>query len=78
MDTWEVKYNQEVAEAKARRETEYGVGNVWTTDELQKTFDVQGFSSPFVIVVRNSDGKKGSIQFDHQPRVYYRFVPYSS
>ena len=44
------------------------------TEELQRDFDVVGFSAPFVVVRRKSDGALGSMQFDHSPRVYYSFV----
>jgi hypothetical protein len=50
-------------------------GQTWTTDELQRDFDVQGFAAPFVVVVRKSDGLRGSLQFRHHPRVYFNFEP---
>jgi hypothetical protein len=45
----------------------------WNTKELQEDFEVIGFQAPFVVVVRKSDKVKGSLQFDHHPRVYYSF-----
>lgn len=47
----------------------------WNTQELQRDFDVQAFSAPFVEVVRRSDGVRGTLQFDHMPRRYYSFLP---
>jgi hypothetical protein len=47
----------------------------WTTDELREQFDVVGFLAPFVVVRRKVDGIKGSLEFTHNPRVYYNFVP---
>lgn len=47
----------------------------WTTAELQKEFDVVGFSMGMVVVDRKSDGVRGSMHFDHSPRVYYSFQP---
>jgi hypothetical protein len=45
----------------------------WTTEELTRDFEVQGFMAPFVVVVRKSDGKKGSLRFRHNPRVYFEW-----
>jgi len=45
----------------------------WTTDELLKDFTVHSFLAPFVIVTRKSDGKKGTLEFTHSPRVYSNF-----
>ena len=47
---------------------------VWDTTELQTDFDVQGFAAPYVIVVRRSDKERGTLQFQHQPRLYFNFV----
>jgi hypothetical protein len=47
----------------------------WTTEELRAEFDVKGFAFGFCIAVRKSDGVKGSLDFDHSPRVYYSFCP---
>jgi hypothetical protein len=51
-------------------------GQTWTTEELQRDFDVVAFQAPFVEVRRKSDGAVGSLRFDHSPRVYYDFVIY--
>ena len=48
-------------------------GQVWDTQELQRDFEVTGFMAPFVCVVRKSDNQKGSMLFQHSPRVYYGF-----
>lgn len=45
----------------------------WTTSELQQEFDVQGFAAPFVEVTRKSDGQRGTLEFNGQPRVYHTF-----
>jgi hypothetical protein len=47
----------------------------WTTEELQRDFTVHGFSMGYVVVTRKSDGVKGSLYFNHHPRVYYSFRP---
>ena len=52
-------------------------GKKWDTKALVEEFDVVGFQAPFVVVVRKADGVKGSLQFDHAPRVYYDFQPYN-
>lgn len=56
-------------------EKEYG--QVWTTNELTRDFDVIGFGAPFVVVKRKSDGQKGSLMFQHSPRFYFKFEAYS-
>ena len=58
----------------AREELEKQHGQVWNTKELQQDFTVQGFASPCVLVIRKSDGVKGTLEFIHQPRFYFDFV----
>jgi hypothetical protein len=50
-------------------------GQRWTTQELTRDFEVLGFAAPFVVVKRRSDGQRGSLEFTHDPRVYFGFVP---
>jgi hypothetical protein len=47
----------------------------WDTAELQRDFEVLGFSAPFVVVKRRSDGQRGVLEFKHSPRVYFDFQP---
>jgi len=51
----------------------YGQDNVWTTAEIEAEFKVQGFGGGIVVVTRKSDGKLGTLDFDHMPRFYYNF-----
>lgn len=51
-------------------------GQVWTTKELSGDFEVLGFMAPLVVVRRKSDGRKGSLEFQHGPRFYFNFQPY--
>jgi hypothetical protein len=37
---------------------------------------VVGFTAPYVVVRRRSDGKKGSLEFQHDPRFYFGFSPH--
>lgn len=57
---------------RTRLEAEHG--RVWDTEELRRDFEVTGFMAPFVIVRRRSDGRKGSLEFQHHPRFYYGFT----
>ena len=50
----------------------------WNTEELIRDFTVDGFMAPFVVVTRKVDGVKGSLEFTHNPRVYYNFVVYEN
>jgi hypothetical protein len=61
------------AQPGSRESLEAEHGQVWDTDQLTTDFQVLGFSAPFVVVRRKSDGKKGSLEFQHSPRFYYDF-----
>jgi hypothetical protein len=49
-------------------------GQVWSTDEMVMDFEVIGFLAPFCDVIRKSDGMRGTLEFQHSPRLYFRFV----
>ena len=51
-------------------------GQVWSTAELSGDFEVLGFMAPLVVVRRKSDGRKGSLEFQHGPRFYFNFQPH--
>ena len=59
----------------SREHLEAQHGQVWDTSEMQNDFDVLGFMAPFIGVVRKSDDVKGSLLFQHNPRLYYSFSP---
>lgn len=48
-------------------------GKTWTTAQLTEEFNVLGFMAPFVVVVRKSDGKRGTLEFKHSPRTYFNW-----
>ncbi len=64
------------AEPGSREALEAEHGHVWDTRELSIDFDVLGFMAPVVVVTRKSDGRKGSLEFQHSPRFYFRFSPH--
>lgn len=66
------------AEPGSREALEAQHGQVWDSDQLRDEFEVLGFGAPFVIVRRKSDGQKGSLMFQHQPRFYFAWQPYLS
>ena len=76
-DPTETIRRQEVAEINidpgSREALEAKHGQVWDTKELQEEFVVQGFLAPYIAVRRRSDGVKGSLQFQHDPRFYFNF-----
>jgi hypothetical protein len=43
---------------------------------LTQDFEVMGFLAPLVVVRRRADGVKGSLEFWHRPRLYFRFEPH--
>ena len=49
------------------------LGQVWDTTQLQQDFEVLGFQAPYVVVRRRSDGVRGSLEFQHDPRFYFCF-----
>jgi len=49
-------------------------GPTWDTDQLRAEYEVLGFSAPFVVVRRRSDGVRGSLEFTHSPRVYFNWI----
>jgi hypothetical protein len=50
-------------------------GKVYDTSELQDEFEALGFMAPFIVVRRRSDGVRGSLMFQHSPRLYHSFKP---
>ena len=58
---------------RLRLEAEYG--QVWTIDEVREQFTVVGFLAPYVDVTRKSDGQRGTMQFQHNPRFYFGWEP---
>ena len=61
------------AEPGSREALESQHGQVWDTQELRRDFQVLGFAAPLVVVRRNSDGVRGSLEFQHQPRFHFSF-----
>ena len=59
----------------SRQYLEQEHGQVWDTDQLRQEFDVLGFMAPLIVVSRKSDGVKGSLMFQHDPRLYFGFQP---
>ena len=57
----------------SREELEEKYGKVWDTKELQKDFEVLGFLAPHIACNRKADNIKGSMEFQHSPRIYYGF-----
>lgn len=78
-DTTETARRREVARINSmdegREELEKQYGQVWNTDELRQDFNVEGFMAPCVVVRRRSDGKRGTLTFQHDPRLYWGFMP---
>lgn len=60
--------------ARTRENLEQEFGRVWDRRELIEEFEVIGFLAPLVAVRRRLDGRKGTLTFQHDPRLYYDFV----
>ena len=78
-DATETIRRQMVAEINSdpssRADLEAKHGQVWDTGQLQDEFQVLGFMAPFVVARRRSDGVRGSLMFQNDPRFYYGFSP---
>ena len=76
-DPTEAIRRQQVAEINidpgSREALEAKHGEVWDTQQLRDDFDVLGFLAPYIGVRRKSDGVKGSLTFQHDPRFYFDF-----
>jgi hypothetical protein len=63
------------AEPGSREALEAQYGQVWDTSQLRADFEVLGFGAPLVVVRRRSDGVRGSLEFQHNPRLYFNWQP---
>jgi hypothetical protein len=61
------------SQPKDRAALEALYGRFWDTRELARDFVVIGFVAPIIGVRRKTDGAKGSLEFQHQPRLYFNF-----
>lgn len=62
-------------EPGSREDLEQKHGQVWDTQEMQEEFEPLGFMAPLIVVRRRSDGIKGSLKFQHNPRLYFDWSP---
>ena len=49
-------------------------GEVLTTSEAVQKYEFIAFCAPFVEVRRRSDGRCGTLEFQHSPRLYFNFI----
>lgn len=63
------------AEPGSKEVLEPQYGQVWDTQELGRDFEALGFMAPLVVVRRRSDGVRGSLEFQHSPRLYFNWQP---
>ena len=68
----QVESNDEDLERK-RLEDLYG--KVYDTQEMSKSFTVDGFMAPYIVCIEKSTGVKGCMEFQHSPRFYFDFRP---
>ena len=54
-----------------RVEVERRHGRVWDPGELAIDFEVVAFAAPLVVVRRKADGRRGTLEFQHHPRLYF-------
>jgi len=63
------------AEPSERELLEAKYDEVMDTSEMSAKYEAIGFMAPFVVVRRKSDGVKGCLTFQHNPRYYFDFQP---
>jgi hypothetical protein len=61
---------------RTRENLEAQYGQVWTTEELTRDFEVTGFMAPLVVARRRADNVVGSLEFSHSPRFYFNWQPH--
>ena len=49
-------------------------GQVWDTEQLKNDFNVHGFLAPHIACTRKADSLEGSMEFQHMPRFYFKFI----
>ena len=52
----------------------YG-NQVWNSEELLQHFEVSHFEPPYVHVISKTDGVRGTVAFNDEPRFYFSFKP---
>lgn len=57
---------------RTRLEQEYG--QVWDTSQVSEDFIIESFAAPYAVCRRKADGVRGSLEFQHMPRLYFNFV----
>ena len=63
---------------KNKTELVFHQGKTYSTEELQEKFKVLGFGFGKVAVEDKATGEKGSLDFDHMPRIYYDYVKHDN
>lgn len=61
----------------SREDLEAKFGQIWDTGELSEEFQAIGFIAPLIVVRRRSDGAKGSLEFQNNPRLYFNWQPHN-
>lgn len=64
-------------EPGSREDLEARYGQVWDTAQMTEEFQAIGFMAPLIVVRRRSDGVKGSLEFQHSPRLYFNWQPHT-
>lgn len=59
-----------------RGELESFFGQVWNTAELTAAFTLDGYVAPYAVVTRRFDNRRGMMEFQDAPRLYFRFRAY--
>lgn len=60
---------------EARAELEELYGQVWSADQLAQDFCVEQEDPPYVHVVHNTTGQRGTMTYTDTPRFYFLFRP---
>jgi hypothetical protein len=61
-------------DTQVKKELVAKYGEAMTTPEAMEKYTFLSFLSPYAFVERKEDGVKGTLEFTHRPRFYFKFV----
>ena len=63
-------------EDKERKRLEDQYGKVYNTQEVTSEFKLEAFMAPYVVCTSRRTKERGTMEFQHQPRLYFNFRPH--
>lgn len=66
-------YRRELIANKVPEHNAAKAALIMNTDQMTALYTVRAFCAPYVIVSRKADGKCGTLEFVHSPRIYFNW-----